>query len=175
MSVEYSLVTLEITAERLANFEQIINKCIIQKPNKELVKMYEMSKILDLTKIRAEKYDSIEFQEELKALKVADPTFKVQRGQQNPNYTKIFETLNNLRSLHETWKKDVEKKPETVKNVEEAKKYLEDIISVVKTVVLTMNDEKIMIQKLSVIPDVRVISDLPMYFNYLYSKYVTTE
>lgn len=101
---------MNFTNEEINEFKEQIANFVIPDPNDELIPMYEMEKIKNLLNIRAEKYDSPEHQEELIKLKkehigankgnsTNHKEFKVARNKQNPNYTNLFNFLNQIRKL----------------------------------------------------------------------------
>lgn len=73
-----------IDEDTLAAFRAYINKQVIKDPPDNLVLIYEQSVLTDLSYIRAEKYDSPEWKDELH-------NDKIPHNIQNPNYDRLMQ------------------------------------------------------------------------------------
>lgn len=140
---------------------------IVPDPPERLIQIYETDKLVNLLGIRAEKYDSPEFSQELSKLKeqfylankesgTGNKEFQVPRNIQNPNYNAVLSFLKSFRA-----KGDPADKLELfVKFVEFCHKFNKNIDNSHQPVKLTDK------------PDVRCIRTIDEYANYIYTKYI---
>lgn len=165
---------------QIKNNQKKIDNFIIPDPNEELITIYEIDRLINIIGIRAEKYKSPEFKNELENIKnekgYSEKTvnktnqkktkllksksklvipksnqFKIPLGVQNPNYTEILKILSKIR-----------------KGDKDNFKILVDKITnlnIIKT------KDTYILKKFNVPVDVRLINSLDSYLDYLYSTY----
>ena len=156
--------------DEITQMSEAVSKLIIQSPTNNLIEIYEVDKLINLLHIRAEKYDSREFCEELSQLKDKwekenpNKEFKVPRNQQNPNYNQILKFLKRLRSQSQATQ-------------ESTAKILNEMVEFIRTLQRTeiqLNKDFIP-QLIEPLPDVRILpltsKGLEHYFHYLFTKH----
>ena len=96
-------MSLKPYAFRRLDFEEWLKELddvyTIPDPNESLIEIYEMDTIKDAIHIRAEKWDSPEWQSDLEKIMNPIDILKVPRNILNPNYSEIFDLLKKLRNI----------------------------------------------------------------------------
>lgn len=93
-----NIPTHKFSRKERKKFKEWIDQQIIKKPTPDLLEIYERRILLDHSYLRAEKYDSPEHQQELQDIQKKEQNDKVPRNQQNPNFDKLMELLDNVQS-----------------------------------------------------------------------------
>jgi hypothetical protein len=96
----FNITDRTYTSKEIDELETIRRTFIIADPPKDLQKLYEVNRIADLLGIRAEMYDSPEFQhvvEEMRQKNGDKNCFKIPRNKQNPNFDQLLKHLDSIR------------------------------------------------------------------------------
>lgn len=89
----FEIRLIKIKTKDLKKYEDFLSNQIIPDPPEELLIVYEKRVLHEMSYLRAEKYDSPEHQEELRAIQAemsGSDKSKVPRNIQNPNYNKLL-------------------------------------------------------------------------------------
>ncbi len=142
---------LELSNEEIDKCDQMIQNEIMKEPNDELCMIYEKRVLLDLSGMRIEKYDSPEYQDEVRR-----QNGKIVRNVNNPHYDQMIDYYNQI------------KKCQSADQLDYIISGLNDFLSELGLL------EKADLSKVGLydkLIDVRCCQNMEMYHNYLITKW----
>ena len=190
-----NLSIYNFSTDQIQEFETLTRQFIIPDPNEELTHIYEMDKLVNLIGIRAEKYDSPEFSQELQqsqqlnsqtnpkppsesSLALSSQALSSQALSSQSLISQAFKIPRNILNPNYTYIYDLLNKiRDKNQSVEIRKSTFELLLNFLKEfrkfeIFGKPKFEFIYPQKLNYIPDVRLIETLDLFLIYLYNKYL---